>query len=779
MKGVFYVLIILPFWGYAQYEVSGVVRDSAGFISYANVRIMQEGRFVKGGITDAGGSFLLSLEEGVYDLAVSYVGYETYETTIEVVENLALKDILLRRDVEMLDEIVVVGEANIIERKADKLVFNVENSPVKSGFDGVEVLRRAPGVFVNGRGNILVRDKHATVLINGRKLNLSGDELTNYLKSIDAGSIRRIEIQSTASSNMDANIQGGVINFILKKKRMGLLIQVKAYQMQKGKRPNFYSSANMNYGAEKWNLYGALSFEDAQDSGVVISSAIYNAENRQLKEHAGFLENSKRFTFTLGATYQPTEKHELALELYSTTMAKVNKSSSEIETYENNLLLDRGVTEALTNGSTRYLDASVNYSIKIDTLGGALSFIADYASQNFENAFDAGTTYAQAYYDDIIERSATNSSTGIVSAQIDFVRNVGKVGEFSSGVKFTNTRREDETIGEDFVNGGYQIAEDRTDAYYFQENIYAGYLAVSKNLSGGASLKLGLRVENTAIGGLNVLTNTPVSQNYLDIFPLVFVSKKIGGNHFVSFNYNRKIARPAFSVLSPYVIKINDFSYQIGNPDLGPQYVNNLEIAYGFRQHSFSVYYDLVSNLVAGIYFPDGEAVYYQSQNIGKSKVVGLNYSFGGNVSKWWYLKFSANFNARNYDLASLNYRYNDISVYVNNDWKISATWSVSLSMYYASPKIYAYLQVEDFFRSDFMIQKTFLNEKLKLRIYVDDIFNSDKDENRGLYHAFTYDFYQKRNSRSFLIYAFFAIDTNDKVRKKKSKTSNDVRNRL
>ncbi len=764
----------------AQIKVTGKVIDEQNLpIEFANAILLNQdtNEIITGTITGDNGNFTLTTDQtGKFILQISFVGFEDYIQTID--STIHIGKIVLPEN-NLLAEVVVIGKRNVIERNADKLIFNVENSPVKSGYDGVEVLKRAPSIFIDGKENILIQNKPATVLINGRKLNISGDELASYLKSLDASNIKKIEIQTNASSEMDANVQGGVINIVLKEKRTGLFSQFKVYHTQRGSHPNFHSSGNFNYGTKKWNIYSNISFNDTEDSGKVISSTYFNNINRQLLETGGFLENAQRYTFTIGSTFQPAEKHEIGFELYTTKNNSTNKGNSEIDIYTDNFLLDKGITNTPRYRDTKYSNASINYSVKIDTLGGKISFIGDYASQNFNSGFDASTTYEQAYYDDISERSNTDASTNILSAQLDFNKRINKIGELSLGVKTITTNRKNKTIGENFVNGTYEMVEDRTNSYDFSENIFAGYFMLNRKIFKGVSLKFGLRVENTQVDGVNLLTNEPVTQNYLDYFPSVFLSKEIKNNQSISLNYNRRISRPSFSVLNPYVIKINDFSYQIGNPELKPQYFDNFEITYNVKRHSFSVFYNHTSNLISGVYFPVNEAIYYQSQNVGKGKIVGLDYSFGNNIKKWWYLKLGATLQNQNYYFFEQSFHSNTASFNISSDWKISESWSVYLSTYYSLPRIYSNLEVADLFRSDCMIEKSFFEKMLRLRFYVDDIFNTVRDKNRGFYDEFVYDFYQKRNTQTFTLWALFTIDTNSKIRKSKNKSSNDNKNRL
>ncbi len=764
----------------AQITITGKVVDVQNQpIEFANVVLLKDenNEIVAGTITDEKGNFVIKTDkDGEFNLQISFVGFENY--TMAISSTIDIGNIILISNNE-LDEVVVIARKSIIERKSDKLIFNVENSPVKSGFDGIEVLKRTPSIIIDGRDNILIQNKSATVLINGRKLNMSGEELANYLKSIDASNIKKIEIQTNASSEMDANVQGGVINLILKKKQIGLFAQFKAYQMQKGKHPNFYSSGNINYGTQKWNLYSTIVFNDAEDSGMVKSGTVYNQIERQIQENGDFLENSKRYTFIIGTTYQPSEKHDMGFELYASSSDNSNKSNSAISILDDGMLLDIGNTTTPRDKNVKYMNASINYSIKLDTLGGKIIFISDYAIQKFNSGFDATTTYQEAFYDDIIERSKTKSFTDILSAQIDFNKTIRKIGDFSTGIKFSTTNRENTTVGENFINGSYQVALERTNAFDFTENIYASYFSLSRTILKGFNLKLGLRVENTQIKGINVLTNTPVSQDYTNYFPSFFISKELKSDQSISFNYNSRISRPAFSILNPYVIKINDFSYQIGNPDLKPQYISNFEFAYNLKQHSLSLYYNQVSNLISGIYFPVNEAIYYQSQNIGKSKIVGLDYNFSKNIKKWWYFKVGTTLQNQIYILPGITNNYNTFSIYVNNDWNISNSWSVNLSAYYSSPRIYGYLEVADYFIANFMVQKSFLKEKLKVRFYVGDLFNTARDKNSGFYDDFVYNFYQKRNTQSFTLWVLFTMDSRNKITNKRTKSSNTNKGRL
>lgn len=780
-KKIALLLCLLTFTGFvnAQITVTGKVVDNTNVpIEFANVVLTNKDKsnIITGTISDEKGNFTIKTDiNGEFNLQISFVGFEEYTKTVN--STIDLGKIILNLNIE-LNEVVIIARKKIIERKGNKLIFNVKNTHLKSGYDGIEVLKRTPSVVIS-RDNILIKNKNATVLVNGRTINLSGDELSNYIKSIDVDNIKKIEVQTESSVNMDANTQGGVINFVLKNNVKGLNTQIKYYHSRKGILPSNLFSLNLNYGSEKWNIYNSVSYHNTEDRGNVISGTNFNSENRIHQEKGEFDENTWKFVNRLGLTYQISQKQELGIELYNSinNYQQINKSNLKI--FENNSFLGEGNTFTPTKRISRYLNLSANYSIKLDSIDGRISFITDYAKQGFESDFNSETTYLNNFLNDIKEKSNTNALTNIYSTQIDFNKTIKSLGEIKTGVKLIISDRENETIANDFINGNFIVNNARSSNFDYTESIYAGYFLFSKKLWKEYTINTGLRVEKSSIKGIDLITNERTYQNYLDYFPSVFFMREFSENRSVSFNYNRKIDRPSFRSLNPYVNKLNDFSFQIGNPNLKPQYRNNFDLSYNLKNHSFSTCYNTTKNLIDGVYFSNDNIAFFQPQNIGTGKIIGLDYNYNNNIKKWWYLKFSLIYNNEYFELSDKTTNNNSISFFINNDFTLKNNWSINLSAYYTSPFIEGNYLFNEYFESNFMVQKTFLNNNLKIRFYVDDIFNTQRDKNKGIFNDFTYNFYQKRQTQTFTIYALFIINSKNKIRERKNKTSNDTKNRL
>ena len=214
---LFIVYLFLSLQGFGQ-TITGKIIDKTGNIPYANVTISNaQNKIITGTTTDENGLFAIKVIAGNYIITVSYLGYKDWVKKTSILKDTNLGTILIHEDAESLNEVVVTSKKRLIERKVDRLVFNVEKSIAATGGNGVDVLKIAPGVQAqNGVIEILGKGE-SQVMINGRILNLQGDDLVNYLTSIAAIDIKSIEVIANPPARYEASGNGGLINIILKK----------------------------------------------------------------------------------------------------------------------------------------------------------------------------------------------------------------------------------------------------------------------------------------------------------------------------------------------------------------------------------------------------------------------------------------------------------------------------------------------------------------------------------------------------------------------------------
>ena len=753
-------------------------------IEFVNILLQKtnDTAITRGSITDINGNFNINLPtEGVYKITVSFIGFKDWKKTITINQKTDLGNVLLENTTNELGEVVVTSTAKVIERKEDKLIFNVAASPLKSGFDGMEVLQRAPNILVDENGEIMMRNEAVTVLINGRISNLGGAELANYLSNLRSEDIKNIEIQTHLSSNTDAESSGGVINIILKKKTVGFNGMVRTefsprtfgdYATQ--------SSTNFNYGAEKWNIYGSYNFMKRTSTTARDSKIDYFSSGNLLLEDGTWKNIRQRHNYQLGVVIDAIKNHVFGAEFFGTQYINDFSQLNIVDFTNNNISLENG--EALLEGVRSYdlNNFTFNYAWTVDTLGSSLKVFADYATQNEAGNNNAFSTYEKSLFPNNTERNITNADTKIYSLQADWEQYFLNKIKLETGTKFSFTDRGNILLS-DFLFNDEWTPNERTSSFNYGEQVLAGYFSLSKKIQEKHFVKVGVRVENTNLEREDISQDTIIGQNYTDWFPSLYYSYDVSDNNILSFSYSKRLRRPEFFFLNNYVIKINDFRYELGNPNLRPEYVNNFEISLKQKNQSFDIYYQKTNEAVNGIYYLIGEVSYYQKFNSGSQTQYGLTYNRFGNLNKWWYINVNTGVYLRKFTDEERVDSFKRTTGYVrfSNNFKINSTTKLDISGYYRS-------RYEDAFYISFpihyvnlMLEKSFFDKKLTSRIYVSDIFNITSYDNERPFENFKSNAAVKPQTRYIRLWLSYNFSNNKKVSKRKNKSKNDARGRL
>jgi len=375
-------------------------------------------------------------------------------------------------------------------------------------------------------------------------------------------------------------------------------------------------------------------------------------------------------------------------------------------------------------------------------------------------------------------KNITNSETDAYAIQADLHKLFFKKFQTDVGIKHITTKRENSLLSETLTSNTY-IPNDRTSEFDYRENILAGYISVGYNLNEKNYFKIGLRVENTDFTSIDGISGDKIMRNYNSWFPSLYYSKKISNNNSISLSYSRRLRRPSFNTLNNRVNKINDFRFDIGNPNLNPEFITKYEINLIKNKQSFSIYLNNTTDAINGIWRIENDIAIHQNQNFGTNKQYGFEYSVLSNLTKWWKVRgigelFHKNFKNSNYNLNKTTAFFN-----LRNNFKINKTTSLTISGNYMSPFLSAtYINAENY-SANLVLKKSFLNNKLNVRFYLDDIFNSIRNKSNAEFIDSNFKFYQKRNTRSFTIWLRYSFSNKNKVSNNRNKSINDVKNRL
>ncbi len=735
-----------------------------------------------GTITDSDGRFeLLVKAKGEYEINISFIGYTDWKKKMVLTTNKDLGLLPLKPAVNELNEVVVTADKNIITRKEDKLVFNVATSPLKSGYDGLEVLQRSPNVIVDSDGGIQMRGEAPTVMINGRISNLSGADLANYISNLQSDNIQSIEIQTHLSANTDAQSSGGVINIILKKKPVGFDASIRSDYAILGDGFNqAFSGGSFNYGAQKWNIYGSFNYTYRFRESIAQNRLEYFERQELIATKETFISKLKRPNYRLGLVGDLGKNHVIGLEGYAAIFNFQLTSNSAIDVFKEGAPIQNGqaVVDGIFDGQ---LNATTfNYTWTLDTLKSNLKIFGDYANQQISRNNTTTSTYKEGLLTDNTERNNSTANTLIYTAQVDLEKYYNNGIKLETGAKLTYTDREN-TLLSDILNNEIWLPTNRTTSFNYTEQVLAGYFALNKNFGDSYFVEIGLRVENTDLERLDLADNTVILQNYTNWFPAFYLSRDLKNNNTLSFSYSKRLRRPPFQFLNSNVLKINDFRYELGNPDLIPENVNNYELAFKTKNYSIDFYVRRTTEAINGIYTLDGQISYYQKFNEGLQQQIGISYNRYGNLTKWWYINGVARIFQRKFinELGSDSFERITSRVRFSNNFKLSETMNLDFSGSYLSKYEDAYYIQDAFIQLDLMLQKSFFNKKILARIYLNDVFKTMNSGAVRPFDNFRTVRKEKWRSQYLRFWVSYAFNGKNKINKRKNQSKNDARRRL
>lgn len=763
----------------AQHSISGTFQDENDApVEYLQVAAFVEDSLVSTAMTDEKGAFSLTLVTGTYVIAADLFGTSVYRDTLAVNESIDLGIIPVNTQV-VLETIIVTEEKKAIDQNYNTLTFNVQNTPLKSGYNGMEVLRYAPKIQADSEGNLSIRNLPPTVMVNGKTLNLSGSALTNYISSLDSEQIEKIEIATTADVSADATSQGGTINIILNKSRPGLSTTLRGWYYQYHKK--LYNTAgffNFRYGSEKWSIYGRYGLKDVTTFAIATSDV--RPDNGGMNESISEFDSHQTVQGTnLAAIYELSDKHEIGGEIQGLFSGRIVDGQS---TLLNSLAMlpDTGQAESERDIGTKEYNLSFNYKWTMDTLGSTLKFIADYAENGRIENYTVSTIYAGI--DNNQENYLTDSDTRILTVQIDGTKRFASKAQLVTGLKYTQIDRLSLNTSQTYQNEVWVDNIDRTSTYDYDENIAAAYASFSTSIADKYQIKVGLRAENSKLNGIEKVSQDTIQKNFLNWFPNVFAKTNISEKASLSFNYGRSTQRPRFRALTAYIIKTNDLRYLIGNPRLQPEFIHKLELNYNRPKQDVGLYHNIYEQPINDVYFLEDEAAYHQYQNTGKLTETGIEYNYYGKLRKWWYTNTSASVAHQIFRVP--DYHSTNVAFSIKNysSFTLDKKTGIDLDVRLRTPSRDSYFLSATQFKTNIIFKRTFFEDKrLSMRLSFNDIFNTVRDKSNAEFPFFDFYFHQKRETQviGLLIAYKFKVNAKTKINNKKIKSANDARQRL
>lgn len=728
--------------------ISGTITDTElKPLSKASVSLLkaEDSSLVKLSVADDKGSYRFEdIRPGNYLLQVTSIGYiPTYSDKFSL-QHTTVKDLIMEKINTQLAGVVVTAKKPPVEVKAGKTVVNVDASPTNAGLNVLEILEKSPGVSVDADGNISLKGKGGVlVLIDGKPTYLSGTQLASLLKSIQSSNLNQIEIMTTPPAKYDAEGNTGIINIKTKKGSIKGVNGNVDLNYAQGLYPKYNGGANINYRNNKWNLFGSYNGGTWEGLSTLdlyrrfYSDNIQNGASAQFtyRHNKSYWHNAK-----VGADYYFSDKDVVGVV--------VTGSDSKWRSWQNttshlkdasDITTTTFISDAYNAVSFSNINTNVNYKHTFDSSGREITVDLDYGY--YKNNGDNLLT-TEIYNPDNTKIGNTILLDGdfpsfikIRSGKIDYLHPFTRDLKLEAGIKSSYVNTDNEVIYRRDTSTGWWPDVSRSNHFIYKENINAAYGILSATVKKW-ELTAGLRLENTITRGTQIKNDSSFKRNYTNLFPNVGVTYAVNDKNQLSLAYSRRIRRPNYEDLNPFVFFLDSLTYGQGNPYLQPQFSNNVELSHTFNRFlTTTINYTLTNNIITEILQQDNEkkTAFQVKDNISKMRQWGITITANKQVKKWWMANVYANLYNNKYNGIYNNGSVN-IPVEVNvtgfmgnmsNTFTFAKTWMAELSGWYAYRLSEGLLIGTSMGSLNMAVAKQILNKKGTIKAGVRDIFRT------------------------------------------------------
>ncbi|MFD2743164.1 MULTISPECIES: outer membrane beta-barrel protein [Sphingobacterium] len=748
---------------------------------------------LKSALTDAQGHFKIShVPNGNYYLEVGSIGYASaqsapFEFAGKPVE---MPSFILTTESQTIEAVAVTGQQPLIRSSNGKLIMDVENSTLAAGNNALEVLQRAPGVTIDKDENILLMGREGiNVTIDGRQTFMTGDQLASFLKSVDGGQIKNIEVATTRSAKDDAEGSSGSINIVLKKNKIEGFNGTLIGSLAQGNYARGNTSASLNYKKNNTTLFGTYSYlHNKRRFDLDIYRIVGLEEPTAFDQTSDLYQTDKAHTYRFGIEQKTSERNTLLAQFSANNSRETEDNVSFTE-----MSRPSGPIDSMLNSNTygragfnRY-SLNLNNTFLTDTSGGKLVVDADLTRFRNTNTINYEYLMSDAQgsllYDPEFERSAMPVDIDIYVGRVDYSKPFKNQDKFETGLKYSNVRSDNNMQFEHRVDGVWQEYAGRPNHFIYTEQVAAAYADYSREINKW-SIKAGLRGELTMSNGESRTMESNVKRRYFDLFPSASVTRTLNENNIISLSYAKKISRPNYRFLNPFEYFIDRFTFMRGNPYLQPQYTHGFSLNYTWmKMFNFTLGSDITNDAITESMGQDEETKqsWVIRENLGRQVNSYLNINTPYKVGNFWsinnnmtlvHMYFKGPIAGSFVDQGGFMFQLNNM-----NNFKINKSLSAETSLAYTSPFVYNIYKIHSRWNLDVGVNYTFKDPRSTLKLAATDIFRTSRNNISTNFGAFLADIRQYNDTQTVrLTYTFRFGNLKQNIRK--SDGGNDERDR-
>ncbi|MGF7075646.1 TonB-dependent receptor domain-containing protein [Mucilaginibacter sp. 3215] len=577
----------------AKGKITGKVTDATTKlpVDYATVSVFKQGAAspFNGISTDPKGNFSINnIPAGEYKITAEFLGYQ--KATIEHVMvkdgAVSLGEIKLAPVANELKGVTITAKVPTVENRIDKMVYNPQNDLSAQGGVAIDVLKKVPQITVDIDGNVeLQGNANIRFLINGKPSSIFGASLADALASIPASQIKSIEVITSPGAKYDAAGTGGIVNIILKDSKVqGINGSVNLSAGTRRENGSFNLNARKgNFGVNAFFSGNAQINTNAPNTRNRVSTDSANNKTTLFQQGSN---NFKRNGYESGINFSwdITPKDQLTAGVGFNHFGNhgngiTNQDQSEVDAAGNPISDIRSIRNSSSKFSGYSTDVSLNYKKTFAKEGQELDVL--YSSSFGRNSFSS--FQRQDYDSGITSSGISNNNPGKdreTDISVDYTQPVSKNFTLETGGKLVFNHINNNVITDTLFGGNTFVPNpSQTYGFTYDRKVYAYYLSASTSVFDKfLDVKAGLRDEYTTTTADFQGVNIP---SYNILAPSLVFSHKFGnGGESLKLSYTRRIQRPDYGDLNPFLNISDPHNISTGNPNLKPEKGDNFELGY-------------------------------------------------------------------------------------------------------------------------------------------------------------------------------------------------------
>ncbi|GAT63595.1 outer membrane beta-barrel family protein [Paludibacter jiangxiensis] len=640
-----------------------------------------------------------------------------------------------------ISEVVVYAQRSTVQVTPEKRVIHIGSSPIASSGNAYSVLKNLPGIIVNSDGSVFLNGKSGVkVLIDGKSSYLEGTELVNYLMSLPASSLDKVELVTRPSAKYEASGNAGIIDICIKRNNQsGFSLNVHG-NYEQGKYGRTNDNLSFTYRRDKLNLSGMYGYYRGHDFNDLTIARYYPetaTEQAMVFDQDSYRRRSDYSHYAnFSMDYYATPKTTFGIALKGNISDRTENGSISSLFHAPAAQADSTLRSLTDNGEKRKnFTLSLTFQHKIDSLGKTVSASVDglYYSVEEDQWHNDRVTIPSMRNTESTSKAFKDGTIKMISGRTDLTWPVSDKLRFEAGAKSDFVHIDNRSDYANLVGSQWVADKSLSSTFYYRENINALY-ATAKMQKGAMAAEAGVRVENTNI------KLTSFSQSYTDLFPNLSLTCQLPHNNSLNFTYGKRVDRPNYRYLNPFVYIFDTYTYEQGNTNLKPQFTDRFDLAYLIRKnYRFGLFYTDTRQAIIKSYTvqPGSRRVYVMPTNMVSYRSYGLQGDIGQlSVARWFQ-------SGMHLELTQNNYKWEENEIFLRNrkltfqigiQNKIRLPWgcTAEVSGFYNSEMAYGQVMVLPVWQLSGGIQKNLCKGNATLSIFSNDWFNSNRTRVKG-----------------------------------------------